>query len=129
MLRLVVTTLVVFGVFELLAEARGERATNSRFVKKAERLARLAAALTLFSDDPTVFGSELALFSDDPTVFGSELALFSAALTMFSALLGAEPAMFSALLGADEALFFPSTLLFSVRQWPREVVTTWDANE
>ena len=101
---MVVTTLVVQAGPKRLKEERGERATNSRFALK-ERLARLAAALTLFSDDPTVFGSELALFSDDPTVFGSELALFCAELAMFSALLGAEPAMFSALLGADEALF------------------------
>ena len=76
-----------------LQEERGERATNSRFVKKAERLAKLSAELTLLSAELTLFGSELAPFR-----------------------------LVSAKLSAELTLFFPSKNNLTVRQLPPSVV-------
>ena len=90
-----------------LQEERGERATNSRFVKKAERLAKLSAELTLLSAELTLFGSELAKLSAELTLFGSELAPFR---------------LVSAKLSAELTLFFPSKNNLTVRQLPPSVV-------
>ena len=67
------TTLVVP---ERLKEERGERATNPRFVKKAERLAPLGSELTLLSAELTLLSAELTLLSAELTLLSAELTLF-----------------------------------------------------
>ena len=97
---------------ELLAEARGERATNSRFVKKAERSATFGPEEAMFGPEEAMFGPEEAMFAPAEAMFGPEEAMFAPAEAMFApdeATFAPAEAMFA----PDEATFFPSTLTWT----------------
>ena len=95
--------------FERLKEARGERSTNSRFVKKTEKSALLAAESALLAAGEAKLAAGVALLAAGE----AKLAAGEAKLAAGVALLAAAEAMLAAaltLLAAALTLFFPSTL-------------------
>ena len=86
----------------LLKEARGERATNSCFVKKAERSASFAPEEAMFAPEEAMLDAAEAMFAPEEAMFAPEEAMLDAAEATF--------APEEAMLDAAEALFFPSTL-------------------
>ena len=99
----------VLGGLELLAEALAVRATNSRFVKKTEKSALLAAESALLAAGEALLAAGVALLAAGEAKLAVGVALLAAAEAMLgeeSAMLGEELAIVPLLL----TLFFPSTL-------------------